>query len=136
MTNFLLKVNKTYLSLIFVILALATIFFLVGFNDDNLIPLQAKGEIKEAYLFALEHGDILEQVPCYCGCYRSGHQHNRHCFYDDNGQLDNHGLNCGVCVDIALTTKEMYSEGLTIEEIGEYLSDKYRGFIPTGGAYN
>ena len=105
-------------------------FFLLG--DGDLIPRGAKGDVREAYAFAAAHGNILEQVPCYCGCHRSGHQHNRHCFYDDNGKSDNHGLNCGVCVDIALTTRDMYAQGSSMDEIRQHLKEKYRGLTPTG----
>ncbi|NSL50693.1 hypothetical protein HR057_02815 [Bacillus sp. P2(2020)] len=51
----------------------------------------------EAYAFAAEHPEVLDYMPCYCGCYESdGHTNNTACFIDSiNGNvaiLDNMGL--------------------------------------------
>jgi hypothetical protein len=32
------------------------------------------------YRFAAEHPEVLDFVPCYCGCERTGHPHNASCF--------------------------------------------------------
>ena len=37
-------------------------------------------EIRQLYRFAVEHGDELQYVPCFCGCYRFGHTSNRDCY--------------------------------------------------------
>lgn len=125
--------NKITIFLCLIAVAIVTSTFL--FSGDNiLIPSQAKGEVREAYVFAAEHGYILEQVPCYCGCHRSGHKHSRHCFYNDNGRPDNHGLNCGVCVDIALTARDMNAKGSSIDDMRQYLKEKYRGLTPTNNS--
>lgn len=45
------------------------------------LPVFAKsGEIRDLYRYAVEHGDELQYVPCFCGCYRFGHQSNRDCY--------------------------------------------------------
>ena len=42
---------------------------------------QGGPNVAEVYRFAAsEEGTILEWIPCYCGCGRIGHQHNRHCY--------------------------------------------------------
>src|SRR3990170_4279430 len=36
--------------------------------------------IRAAYRFAAEHPEVLNYVPCYCGCEAGGHQGNHDCF--------------------------------------------------------
>ena len=38
------------------------------------------GEIRELYRYAVEHGDELQYIPCFCGCGRFGHTSNRDCY--------------------------------------------------------
>lgn len=38
------------------------------------------GEIRDLYRYAVEHGDELQYIPCFCGCGRLGHEHNRDCY--------------------------------------------------------
>lgn len=45
------------------------------------VPVFAgKGEIAQLYRYAVEHGDELQYIPCFCGCYRFGHTSNRDCY--------------------------------------------------------
>lgn len=61
-----------------------------------------------AYKFAAEHPEILEQIPCYCGCGEHGseasegkpHKFVRDCFITDKGVYDNHASFCDVCIGI------------------------------------
>ena len=49
----------------------------------------APAEVREAYLYALEHPDVLAYIPCYCGCEQIGHRSNLNCFVagiDPQGQ--------------------------------------------------
>lgn len=51
----------------------------------------------EAYDFAVHHPEVLDYIPCYCGCHHdAGHNNNTDCFVDqveDNvAILDNMGL--------------------------------------------
>ncbi|RSK28962.1 hypothetical protein EJF36_19910 [Bacillus sp. HMF5848] len=36
----------------------------------------------EAYLFAIEHPEVLDYMPCYCGCEEVGHENTTDCFVD------------------------------------------------------
>lgn len=36
-------------------------------------------EVQQLYRYAVEHGDDLRYIPCFCGCYRFGHKSNRDC---------------------------------------------------------
>ena len=37
-------------------------------------------DIRRLYQYAVEHGDELQYIPCFCGCYRFGHKSNRDCY--------------------------------------------------------
>jgi hypothetical protein len=56
---------------------------------------QLPQEIQEAYRFALANREILEKIPCYCGCGGVGHMNNWMCYIesisaDGNVVFDNH----------------------------------------------
>ena len=43
-------------------------------------------EVARSYQVAKDIPEVLEHVPCYCGCYESvGHRNNLDCFADDHG---------------------------------------------------
>jgi hypothetical protein len=37
-------------------------------------------DLQRLYRYAVEHGDELAYIPCFCGCYRFGHKSNRDCY--------------------------------------------------------
>jgi len=37
-------------------------------------------DIQEAYRYALANPEILDKIPCYCGCNQIGHMNNRMCY--------------------------------------------------------
>jgi len=41
---------------------------------------QVPQNVQEAYRFALANPDVLEVIPCYCGCNGVGHENNRMCY--------------------------------------------------------
>jgi hypothetical protein len=41
--------------------------------------------VREAYQFALANKDILENIPCFCGCVEAGHKSNYNCYVQDDG---------------------------------------------------
>jgi hypothetical protein len=43
-------------------------------------------EVRAAYEVARKNPELLEKMPCYCGCFGQGHKSNYDCF------VDNHGL--------------------------------------------
>lgn len=91
------------------------------------IPSYVKGDMREMYEWAKtpEGIDLLEQIPCYCGCKYEGHLHTRHCFWKDDNTFDKHGITCSVCFDIAKKTKEMNEQGKDICEIRKAIDDFY-----------
>jgi hypothetical protein len=53
---------------------------------------ETKPETREAYRFALANRELLEQIPCYCGCNAQGHQNNYECYINprQNSDFDPH----------------------------------------------
>jgi len=95
---------------------------------------QAPEQVREAYQFALDNPDnILDQIPCYCGCLQSNtHKNNRECFIKNEERqkkgdhFDKMGLNCGTCVNIALTTKNLKEQVKLSEEIKEIIDNQFK----------
>jgi hypothetical protein len=95
----------------------------------------APQSVQTAYLFAMEHPDMLTHQPCYCGCGPIGHMSSLHCFIrdiDDNGTIifDRHGAGCGICVDIALDVKRLSEEGYSSLAIRHYIDATYSFYGP------
>ncbi len=48
------------------------------------------GDAGRLYRYAVEHGDELQYMPCFCGCFRFGHKNNRDCYiktFHEDGTL-------------------------------------------------
>lgn len=41
--------------------------------------------VSKSYQAARENPELLEKMPCYCGCYNQGHTSNYDCFVDNHG---------------------------------------------------
>jgi len=91
-----------------------------------------KPRVQGAYELAIQHPDVLDYVPCYCGCHDSnGHEHVRHCFVEDYNEniaeLDNMGFGCAICIETAEIAVAKYEEGESLPDIRNYIDDKYSG---------
>ena len=52
----------------------------------TLSPALFTGEAAKAYQIAQEVPELLERMPCYCGCYvNPGHRNNLDCYTDRHG---------------------------------------------------
>ncbi|MBI4307705.1 MAG: hypothetical protein HY684_02750 [Chloroflexi bacterium] len=40
-------------------------------------------EVRDAYAYAVAHPEVLEYMPCYCGCNGGGHRSNRDCYIQE-----------------------------------------------------
>ena len=49
---------------------------------------RAREQVEAAYLFAAQHPEVLEYVPCFCGCERVGHGSNHDCFVKSRSATD------------------------------------------------
>lgn len=56
----------------------------------------APGNVQEAYRFAVANPELVDQMPCYCGCGSVGHTSNLECYvkgFNPDGsvaEFDNH----------------------------------------------
>lgn len=75
---------------------------------------------RAAYQVAKDIPEVLEQLPCFCGCMSHyGHKNNLFCFKDQ------HGAGCDLCQDIALDARKMHDQGMSIAQIQEQIKAKY-----------
>ena len=87
--------------------------------------------VRNAYIIAGLSADVLEWIPCYCGCGESaGHRSSKNCFiYEvrEDGKVvwDDHGTRCGVCIQIAVESAVMHKDGKTLKEIRQAIDAKY-----------
>jgi hypothetical protein len=80
---------------------------------------------RAAYQVAKDIPEVLEQLPCFCGCMISfGHQNNLFCF------KDRHGDGCTMCQDIALQARQLHDQGLSVAQIQNSIKTKYARFQP------
>ena len=86
--------------------------------------------VRDGYRFAATHADVLHQIPCYCGCGAMGHGSNYACFWQENGQVDEHAQNCGICVDIAQDVRRGLERGQSLAEIRAQIEADYSRFGP------
>jgi len=94
-------------------------------RPKTLDPSIFTGEVAEGYRVAREMPELLERMPCYCGCYYThGHQNNLDCF------RDRHSETCPMCLKIALRAAELRKAGYAIEDIKKLID---RRFAPRGG---
>jgi hypothetical protein len=82
----------------------------------------APASVQEAYRFALVRPDVVQWMPCYCGCAEMGHRSNLDCFLRARMSVgavayQEHASSCDVCVQIALLTKARVAEGHSLASI-------------------
>lgn len=83
------------------------------------------------YQAAAQNRDLLEKMPCYCGCGDSvGHKDNYDCFINENrenGEIvwDDHGTKCIVCLEIAAKAITDLQNGKPVKEIRSEIDQKY-----------
>lgn len=89
-------------------------------------------DMKNIYLAVAQHQNLLEKIPCYCGCGNSAnHKDNYDCFIYENkpsGKVvwDDHGTKCGVCLETAVKAINDFNQGKTVKEIRQSIDDKYQ----------
>jgi hypothetical protein len=92
--------------------------------------------VRDAYAWAATHENILQYIPCYCGCGANGHRNNYDCFVRAkaaNGwiTMDLHGLSCGTCVSITLETAAMTAKGLTVRQMRTTIDARWSATGPS-----
>ncbi len=84
-----------------------------------------------AYRFALERPDVVQWMPCNCGCAGQGHRSNLDCFFDrrETGQIQfqEHGSFCDICVRTANLASKLLREGKSATEIRAAVDAQFGG---------
>lgn len=89
-------------------------------------------EVVMVYQLALQYADVLDWIPCYCGCGETAaHRSNLNCFIKERNEdgsvvWDDHGTRCLVCLEIALQSAKLSKEGKSIEEIRTIIDETYQ----------
>tara|TARA_B100000029_G_scaffold443908_1_gene463291 strand:- start:2064 stop:2705 length:642 start_codon:yes stop_codon:yes gene_type:complete len=100
---------------------------------SNMVP-RAPEVVRDAYIFAAQRPDILEYVPCFCGCETAGHTRNADCFVasrNDDGSVrewDTHGMACTICVDVARDAMQLSASGASTDDIRAAVESKYAAY--------
>jgi len=92
--------------------------------------------VLQAYQFAAANPEVMNQIPCYCGCGQLGHISNYDCYVqgeDENGAItyDHHAIGCSICVDITQDTMQMLRQGKTPAEIKTAIDQTYAHYGPS-----
>lgn len=95
----------------------------------------APPRVREAYDYAISHGDELKNYPCYCGCGAMGHTSNLSCYIRDVAEdgtitFDNHATGCGICVDITQDVMRLKADGRSSPDVRAYIDAQYSPFGP------
>ncbi|MBI3362577.1 MAG: hypothetical protein HY023_15865 [Chloroflexi bacterium] len=110
--------------------------------DLSMMPSDVQSapvSVQQAYQFAVANPDILQQIPCYCGCGAMGHTSNYSCYVagvDAGGKVtfDLHATGCSICVDITQDTMRLLRQGKSIQEIRGYVDSAYSKYGPSNMA--
>ena len=97
--------------------------------------------MRATYEFAARHPEVMNYIPCFCGCERGGHKDNHDCFVaarDANKKVtvwEPHAVGCEICVDVAYQALEMHTAGAKVADIRDAIEKKYAshngGHTPT-----
>ena len=101
----------------------------------NFVPRSAE-VISDAYVFAARNPDVLEFVPCFCGCETAGHRGNADCFVsarNSDGSVktwETHGMGCAVCIDVAHDAAQLHRSGASVRDVRAAIEAKYEPRFP------
>lgn len=92
---------------------------------------QLPQDLRGAYAYAALNKEVLQHIPCYCGCVREGHRSNLNCFVsefraDGTPIWTDHSFSCPMCVHIAREAMLMSSQGMSVQRIREEIEKRYR----------
>jgi hypothetical protein len=92
--------------------------------------------VQQAYQFAAANPDVMQHIPCYCGCGAVGHPSNYACYVagqnaDGTLKYDTHALGCSICVDITQDVMRLLRQNKTIQDIRGYIDQTYSKYGPS-----
>lgn len=100
-------------------------------------PARPMAVVQQVYEFAARHPEVLQYVPCYCGCERNGHGGNHDCFVKAraaNGRItewEPHGIGCQVCIDVGRDAMLLFNSGASVTAIRDAIDKKYKAHFPS-----
>ena len=103
----------------------------------NFEPVEPVAKLAEVYEFAARHPEVLQYVPCYCGCEGVGHQANHDCFVKSRAadgavtQWDSHGMGCTICLGVGRKAMNMFKSGMSVPAIRAAIDKEYGSHYPT-----
>jgi hypothetical protein len=107
-------------------------------------PVEPMPVLRQVYEFAAHHPEVLQYIPCYCGCEAVGHKANHDCFVKSRAadgrvtQWDAHGMGCAVCLGVGRRAMALFNQGMSVAEIratiDRELGSRYPSHTPTPAA--
>ena len=87
---------------------------------------------EEAYQYALYHPQVIEWMPCYCGCVKLDHRSNLDCYLKQGQptEFEQHASFCGICVQTTLLAKQLSDQGKSLQEIRQAVDQQFGGTTP------
>ena len=97
------------------------------------------GEFRASYAYAATRPEILQHIPCYCGCQRLGHQSNADCYvrgHTATGQpmWTDHAYTCDVCLNITRDVALLMERGHSLKSARAIVDEQYTRVFGTGTA--
>jgi hypothetical protein len=96
-------------------------------------PLQGLREdvVRAAYAFAGTKPDVMEHIPCFCGCRLQGHHSAHDCFVKHRSadgvvtEWDNHGLMCPLAMNITGDVSLWHEQGDSVSVIRQRIDREF-----------
>lgn len=82
----------------------------------------------DGYKIAVAYAEILQNIPCYCGCKRDAEKYQslKDCFINrQTGEYDEHAAGCEICLEEARDIEQWKKEGLSTKEIRQRIDEKF-----------
>lgn len=91
-----------------------------GETRATLSPMNFTGEAAVAYQAARDIPEVLDSLYCYCDCEKHfNHKSLLTCYVDE------HALNCDICIEEALMAKELHAKGMDVVSIRKAVDEKF-----------
>jgi hypothetical protein len=93
--------------------------------------VKANQRTEGAYAYAMRSWNVIQWMPCYCGCDAMGHGSNLDCYFKPMPRaatrpaFEEHASYCQICVDITLTAKKLAGDGKSLIEIRQAIDRTY-----------
>ena len=94
----------------------------------------ADAATEQAYHYAMAHPEVVQWMPCYCGCGAMGHGSNLDCYFEPRADgsivFEEHASYCSICVDITLRAQQLYDSGQSLNSVRAVIDAEFGGAGP------